>query len=149
MLDFSFLQFQEKRGLLVLFTVCLVVMFIFHLIAAIVITLWGVEESPVLIKELRDVFLDLVHGWDVDPRKARILRQIQEYVSLYLEVNHLEVLCEVVVTESDSFENRLAVVEEKDPKISLPHTNQFHMNVEIEQLDPNTAMDVNNNLHGG
>ena len=56
-------------------------MFFFHLIAAIVITLWGVEESPVLIKELRDVFLDLVYGWDVDPRKSRILRQIQEYVS--------------------------------------------------------------------
>ena len=75
------LCFQEKSGLIFLFTVCLIFMFFFHLIAAIVITLWGVEESPVLIKELRDVFLDLVYGWDVDPRKSRILRQIQEYVS--------------------------------------------------------------------
>ena len=74
-------------------------MFIFHLIAAIVITLWGVEESPVLIKELRDVFLDLVHGWDVDPRKARILRQIQEYVSLCLKITHLEILHEALITE--------------------------------------------------
>ena len=57
-------------------------MFFFHLIAAVVITIWGVEESPVLIKELREVFLDLVYGWDVDPRKSRILRQIQEYVSI-------------------------------------------------------------------
>jgi hypothetical protein len=57
-------------------------MFFFHLIAAVVITVWGVEESPVLIKELREVFLDLVYGWDVDPRKSRILRQIQEYVSI-------------------------------------------------------------------
>ena len=56
-------------------------MFFFHLIAAVVITVWGVEESPVLIKELRAVFLDLIYGWDVDPRKSRILRQIQEYVS--------------------------------------------------------------------
>ena len=79
-----FHNIQEKRGLLVLFTVCLLCMFVFHLIAAIVITLWGVEESPVLIKELREVFLDLVHGWDVDPRKSRILRQIQEYVGLEL-----------------------------------------------------------------
>ena len=56
-------------------------MFIFHLIAAIVITLWGVEESAILVNELRDVFLDLVHGWDIDPRKSWVLRQIQEYVS--------------------------------------------------------------------
>ena len=124
-------------------------MFIFHLIAAIVITLWGVEESPVLIKELREVFLELVHGWDVDPRKARILRQIQEYVSTFLKVNHLEILYDGLMTESDSLENRLAAVEEKDPKILLPLTNQFHLNVEIEPLDLNTVMDVNNNLHGG
>ena len=75
------LNFQEKSGLLLLFTIFLVCMFLFHLVAAIVITVWGVEESPVLIKELRDVFLDLVYGWDVDPRKSRIFRQIMEYVS--------------------------------------------------------------------
>ena len=74
--------FQEKSGLLLLFSILLVCMFFFHLIAAIVITVWGVEESPVLIKELREVFLDLIYGWDVDPRKSRILRQIQEYVSI-------------------------------------------------------------------
>ena len=56
-------------------------MFFFHLIAAIVITVWGVEESPVLIKELRDVFLELIYGWDIDPIKSKTLRQIQEYVS--------------------------------------------------------------------
>ena len=59
----------------------LLFMFFFHLIAATVITVWGVEESPVLIRELRDVFLELVYGWDIDPRKSRILREIQEYVS--------------------------------------------------------------------
>ena len=53
------------------------------------------------------------------------------------------------MTESNSLENRLAVVEEKDPKILLPLTNPFHLNVEIEQLDPNTVMDVNSNLLGG
>ena len=68
--------------MLLVFMIGLICMFFFHLIAAIVITVWGVEESPVLIKELRKVFLDLVYGWDVDPRKSRIFRQIMEYVSI-------------------------------------------------------------------
>lgn len=55
-------------------------LFIMELTGAIVICLYGVEESSVLIKELHDVFLELVYKWDVDPRASRILKQIQEYV---------------------------------------------------------------------
>ena len=72
---------QERGGLLLCFMMSIIFMFFFHLIAAIVITVWGVEESPVLIDELREVFLKLVYAWDVDPRASRIFRQIMEYVS--------------------------------------------------------------------
>lgn len=75
-------KFQERQGMLLLFLSGLVIMFFFHFIAAIVITVWGVEESPVLVKELRTVFLRLIYDWDVNPRASRILRQIQEYVSV-------------------------------------------------------------------
>ena len=59
----------------------LVIMFFFHLICAVVIIVWGVEESTVLIGELSQTFLRLVYDWDEDPRSSRILKQIMEYVS--------------------------------------------------------------------
>jgi len=58
----------------------LVIMFFFHLICAVVIIVWGVEESTVLIGELSQTFLRLVYDWDEDPRSSRILKQIMEYV---------------------------------------------------------------------
>ena len=57
------------------------VLFFWELIGATVILIWGVEESPTLINELNEVFLDLVYKWDVDPRASSVLRQVMEYVS--------------------------------------------------------------------
>jgi len=58
----------------------LIFMVCFHIIAATVITVWGVEESPVLTNELSQTFLRLVYDWDDNPRSSRILKQIMEYV---------------------------------------------------------------------
>ena len=60
----------------------LMFMVLLHLLGAILIAVWGVEESPVLVAELRETFLRLIYEWDNDPRASRILRQIQEYVSI-------------------------------------------------------------------
>lgn len=61
-------------------------MILFHLIGAILITVWGVEESTVLVNELRETLLKLIYLWDEDPRASRILRIIQEYVSIMIIV---------------------------------------------------------------
>jgi len=57
-----------------------VVMFFFHIICATVITVYGVEESPVLVNELSEVFLKLVYNWDDVAQDNHMLRQIMEYV---------------------------------------------------------------------
>ncbi len=49
---------------------------------AILICIYGVEESPVLIEQLNEKFLALIYKLDIDPEASRILRQIMEYVSL-------------------------------------------------------------------
>ena len=51
------------------------------LIGAVVICVFGVEESVTLTNELHDVFIDLVFKWDIDPTASRLLKQIMEYVS--------------------------------------------------------------------
>lgn len=56
------------------------VAFALHLASSAVICTYGVEESDVLRDELHEVFLTLVHRWDIDHRASRILRQIMEYV---------------------------------------------------------------------
>ena len=50
------------------------------LAGAIVICLYGVEESDMLIKELDVIFKRIIYSWDEDPRASRIMIQIQEYV---------------------------------------------------------------------
>ena len=47
------------------------------------LVVYGVEESPVLTAQLQQIFLALIHQWDNDPRKSRILRQIMEYVRMH------------------------------------------------------------------
>jgi hypothetical protein len=71
---------QERTGLLMFNMVSLGLLFFLQLAGAITICVYGVEESPVLVNELHEVFIKLVYLWDVDPRASRILRQIQEYV---------------------------------------------------------------------
>ena len=51
-------------------------------IGAIIICLYGVEESETLITELNEVFLDLIFRMEYDDRARRILKIIQEYVSV-------------------------------------------------------------------
>ena len=50
-------------------------------IGAIVILVYGVEESDVLIKDLKEVFFKLIYKMDWDERANRILKIVQEYVS--------------------------------------------------------------------
>ena len=54
--------------------------FILNFIGSIIICIFGVEESPVLIKELNEVFLGLIYRMDYDDRASRILKIVQEYV---------------------------------------------------------------------
>ena len=53
-------------------------------IGAIIICLYGVEESETLITELNEVFLDLIFRMEYDDRARRILKIIQEYVSAFI-----------------------------------------------------------------
>jgi len=57
-------------------------LFFLELTGGILILIYGVEESDVLINQLRETFLELVYRWDTDPRASRVLKQIMEYVSL-------------------------------------------------------------------
>lgn len=75
-----FAAIQEWTGVLLFTAVSMGLLFFLQLSGAAVICVYGVEESDVLVNELREVFLALVYKWDVDPRASRILRQIQEYV---------------------------------------------------------------------
>jgi len=53
---------------------------ILEFIGAIVILVYGVEESDVLIKDLKEVFFKLIYRMDWDERANRILKIVQEYV---------------------------------------------------------------------
>ena len=49
-------------------------------IGAIVILVYGVEESDVLTSDLKEVFFKLIYRMDYDSRANRILKIVQEYV---------------------------------------------------------------------
>ncbi len=46
------------------------------------IIIWGTEKSSILVNELHDVFIHLVHMMDYDPQASRVHKQIMEYVSI-------------------------------------------------------------------
>ena len=75
-------------------SILLGISFILQLIGAIVICVYGVEESPILVNELNEVFIKLVYRWDYDPRASRILKQIFEYVS---DVTTQNCICEKLI----------------------------------------------------
>ena len=52
-------------------------------IGGIVIIVYGVEESDILTNDLKEVFLKLIYRMDHDERANRILKIVQEYVSLF------------------------------------------------------------------
>ena len=78
------LLFQEKTGFLMYGIVNLIITQVMALVGAVVICVYGVEESDTLINELHDVFIELVYKWDIDPTSSRLLRQIMEYVSNFI-----------------------------------------------------------------
>ena len=54
---------------------------ILEFIGAIVILVYGVEESDILTSDLKEVFFKLIYRMDYDSRANRILKIVQEYVS--------------------------------------------------------------------
>ena len=74
----------EVRGLLGFCFFLYVLCFIMDFIGAIIICVFGVEESPVLINQLNEVFMDLIYRMEYDDRARRILKIIQEYVSSFV-----------------------------------------------------------------
>ena len=54
-------------------------------IGAIVILVYGVEESDVLTSDLKEVFFKLIYRMDYDSRANRILKIVQEYVNKIIQ----------------------------------------------------------------
>ena len=51
-----------------------------ELTGAVLILVYGIEESPVLVDQLGEVLLDMVYQWDANAATAWALKQIMEYV---------------------------------------------------------------------
>jgi len=49
---------------------------------AVVILVFGIEQSDKLTDELNESLLKLIHRKDYDPRATRILNKVQEYVRM-------------------------------------------------------------------
>ena len=77
--------------------------FILDFIGAIIICIFGVEESPVLIKELNEVFMGLIYRMDYDERASRILKIVQEYVRKLILNLHLT--CNIIILTGIDSEN--------------------------------------------
>ena len=73
----------EQSGTLGLSFFLYILCWFMDFIGAIIICLYGVEESETLITELNEVFLDLIFRMEYDDRARRILKIIQEYVSTF------------------------------------------------------------------
>ena len=58
-----------------------IVCWIFSWIGGVIIIVYGVEQSPVLMNSLDEVFWRLIYATNIDPRATRILTIIEEYVS--------------------------------------------------------------------
>ena len=70
----------EQSGTLGLCFFLYILCWFMDFIGAIIICLYGVEESETLINQLNEVFLDLIFRMEYDGRARRILKIIQEYV---------------------------------------------------------------------
>lgn len=71
---------KDKVGQLTVVSYSMIGLFFVELTGAIVICLYGVEESQVLTSQLYDVLIRMVYKFDTDPRAASVLKQIMEYV---------------------------------------------------------------------
>ena len=81
---------MERRGVLLLTLFLLVIAWILEFVGAIVICLYGVEESDVLTDQLKEVFFSLIYSMDYNPRSSRILRIVQEYVRIFFQCLNLD-----------------------------------------------------------
>ena len=72
---------MESRFALGSTIVLRVITMLLEFIGAIVICIYGVEESDILTEDLREVFYKLIYRMDYDNRANRILKIVQEYVS--------------------------------------------------------------------
>ncbi len=61
-------------------------------IGAVVICVYGVEESHQLTDQLREVFLELIYRKEFDAKSTRILNQMQEYVSCTITISMIRYL---------------------------------------------------------
>ena len=60
-----------------------IICWIFSWIGGVLIIVYGVEQSPVLMNSLDEVFWRLIYATNIDPRATRILTIIEEYVSWF------------------------------------------------------------------
>ncbi len=65
---------------------------VMEFIGAVVICVYGVEESHQLTDQLREVFLELIYRKEFDAKSTRILNQMQEYVSCMYYYNQYDPL---------------------------------------------------------
>ncbi len=54
------------------------------------IIIWGMEESDILVSELHEVFIHLVHVMDYDFQAQKVHKQIMEYVSMHTRAYYLK-----------------------------------------------------------
>jgi len=71
---------SESRGLILVSMILRCLFWCLTLAGAIIICVYGVEESSILVNELNEVFTGLINRWDDDPRSSRVMTMIQEYV---------------------------------------------------------------------
>ena len=71
---------SESRPIMIACMFFLFVTICLNFAGAIAICIYGVEESDTLTANLRHVFLRQVYNMDIDHRKSRILKMVQEYV---------------------------------------------------------------------
>ena len=75
----------------------LVVALLLEFIGAIVILVYGVEESDILIKDLKEVFFKLIYRMDYDERANRILKIVQEYVRSFMIHYYLSMIYHALI----------------------------------------------------
>ena len=81
----------------------LVVALLLEFIGAIVILVYGVEESDILIKDLKEVFFKLIYRMDYDERANRILKIVQEYVRSFMIHYYLSMIYGVKILSGEFF----------------------------------------------
>ena len=124
-------------------------------IGAIIICMYGVEESETLTNQLNEVFNGLIFRMEYDDRARRILKIIQEYVSICVPKSLSESYNTLFISFCEIFWNsihyhvfRFVAVELMGQMIISITGNRSHGNVGIESLDQSMHMDASSLLPG-